>query len=83
MMNNTAFDVFDTEYSISNGHQCTTIPEKALHATGLNDGEDNYAGNNTKWDGIFDENIFPISKHHAIERLNKGQEIDDSLKLLK
>jgi RHS repeat-associated protein len=76
-MNAAASNVFNTKYSIRSGHQCTTVPEMALQAGGLNDGEDRYPGNNSSWDGVFDENIFPISKHHAIEDLNNGIEIDN------
>ena len=69
--------VFDSEYSLMNGNQCTAVPRAALQAGGFNDGEDNRAGNDKK---IFSlENYFPISKHNSTIDLNKGTVIDNQI----
>ena len=71
---------FDEKYNICTGNQCTRVVRNALNAGGFNNGEDNKKGNNGIWDGLINENIFPISKQKAIEKFNKGTDIDKQLK---
>ena len=64
-MKKAASEVFNTPYSIVDGHQCTTVPEKALQAIQYYDGEDNYPGNQT-YDILLSPQLYEVFKTNVI-----------------
>ncbi len=77
-----AAQTFETPYSIPVGNECTTVVTNALNAGNLKNGETNpdipippVTGG-----GMVRINNLPIDKQHAVERLNKGTDIDAKIK---